>query len=128
MPVDHYAKARAKDIGRREAMRSEETDPLTQQANRILSDSKKPRKKKREPAKMPFGKHKGMTIRDIPLDYLLWLKRNCKLDYKLKTRVQSAIDAKQLKLPLRCKKRAPKQAELPPSSDADTTLPWEDAA
>ena len=26
---------------------------------------------------MPFGKHKGKDIGDVPSDYLLWLARDC---------------------------------------------------
>ena len=27
--------------------------------------------------KMPFGKHKGTDIEDLPTDYLKWLAENC---------------------------------------------------
>ena len=29
---------------------------------------------------MPFGKHKGKEIEDMPSDYLLWLAQNCDND------------------------------------------------
>lgn len=29
-----------------------------------------------EYTKMPFGKHKGVFLRDLPLDYLKWLIKN----------------------------------------------------
>jgi hypothetical protein len=28
--------------------------------------------------KMPFGKHKGKPLKDVPDDYLLWVFDNCK--------------------------------------------------
>lgn len=27
--------------------------------------------------KMPWGKHRGKDIEDVPSDYLLWLAENC---------------------------------------------------
>src|SRR5262245_5291703 len=29
------------------------------------------------PGRMPFGKHKGSHVRDIPTSYLAWLLREC---------------------------------------------------
>lgn len=26
---------------------------------------------------MPFGKHKGEDLADIPVDYLVWIEENC---------------------------------------------------
>lgn len=31
--------------------------------------------------KMPWGKHEGEDIEDIPSDYLVWLAENCEQDY-----------------------------------------------
>lgn len=28
---------------------------------------------------MPFGKHKGKAMADLPIDYLTWLAKNCNM-------------------------------------------------
>ena len=43
---------------------------------------------------MPFGKHKGKTLRDIPLDYLLWLTENIELRYPLEAAVMKEIKSR----------------------------------
>jgi hypothetical protein len=31
--------------------------------------------------RLPWGKHKGEDIEDVPSDYLRWLAENCEQDY-----------------------------------------------
>lgn len=38
----------------------------------------------RIPTRMPFGKHSGMLIKDVPYDYIRWLKKQPDLDPYLK--------------------------------------------
>ena len=38
--------------------------------------------------KMPFGKHKGAQLKDIPRDYLLWVFDNCE---RISERLRKAI-------------------------------------
>ena len=40
---------------------------------------------------MPFGKHKGEELEDIPLDYLEWLVDNVELRDELDQAVNEAI-------------------------------------
>ena len=41
--------------------------------------------------RMPFGKHKGCAIRDIPLSYLQWLWENVELYDPLMSEVSGAL-------------------------------------
>ena len=41
--------------------------------------------------KMPFGKHKGRLLTDIPSSYLRWLLRECDLDPPLRRAVIEAL-------------------------------------
>lgn len=41
---------------------------------------------------MPFGKHKGEFLGDIPLSYLIWVYENTELRGKLKEDVKATID------------------------------------
>lgn len=41
---------------------------------------------------MPFGKHKGTELEDIPLDYLEWLVDNVDLHGELDIGVKEAIE------------------------------------
>ena len=41
--------------------------------------------------KMPFGKHKGCAIRDLPGSYLVWARDNCNLDGDLKASIEFAL-------------------------------------
>jgi hypothetical protein len=41
---------------------------------------------------MPFGKHKGKLISEIPTGYLLWLERECDLDGWLRVAVERELD------------------------------------
>ena len=41
---------------------------------------------------MPFGKHKGELIGDIPTDYLRWLFEKADLDPKLEEWVEGRTD------------------------------------
>jgi len=41
---------------------------------------------------MPFGKHKGKRIEDIPEDYLEWLWEKVDLYGELKTAVENALN------------------------------------
>lgn len=43
---------------------------------------------------MPFGKHKGRYVYDLPIDYLVWLTKNVELKPTLKWAVEEAIDQK----------------------------------
>jgi exodeoxyribonuclease X len=43
----------------------------------------------RIPTRMPFGKHKGMVIKDIPSDYKRWLLRQPETDQYLIKALQS---------------------------------------
>lgn len=62
------------------------------------------------PHRMPFGKHKGMLLIDIPSDYLLWLRRACDLDGWLRAAVENEMDRRT------CGRRATGQAhEAPPA-------------
>jgi len=36
---------------------------------------------------MPFGKHKGRALSDIPEDYLVWVLDNCNLTPRLRTAI-----------------------------------------
>ena len=40
---------------------------------------------------MPFGKHKGRKLADIPSDYLDWLQTNCDLRPRLKMQIAGEI-------------------------------------
>jgi hypothetical protein len=39
-------------------------------------------------ARMPFGKHKGLLLRELPDDYLCWLRDECDLREPLRMRVE----------------------------------------
>lgn len=43
-------------------------------------------------SKMPFGKHKGQSLKSIPSDYLLWLLKNIDLKEPLKSSVIETLD------------------------------------
>jgi hypothetical protein len=43
---------------------------------------------------MPFGKHKGKFLRDIPTNYLEWLFRECNLRHPLLTAVQWELSSR----------------------------------
>lgn len=45
--------------------------------------------------RMPFGKHKGKMLREIPIDYLLWARRDLK-DGSAKTLIQEYLKKKGL--------------------------------
>ncbi|MCQ9616371.1 DUF3820 family protein [Paenalcaligenes niemegkensis] len=45
----------------------------------------------RIPATMPFGKHRGMPIADLPADYKAWLLRQDTLDPHVKLAVQATL-------------------------------------
>jgi hypothetical protein len=40
---------------------------------------------------MPFGKHKGQPLSDVPGDYLVWLLRECKLSSGLRVAVADEL-------------------------------------
>jgi len=39
--------------------------------------------------KMPFGKHKGQMLKEIPIDYLLWVSSNIGLGHSLRSRAKT---------------------------------------
>lgn len=41
---------------------------------------------------MPFGKHKGEKMANVPAPYLLWLKENANLHDNLKNYIESNLD------------------------------------
>ena len=41
--------------------------------------------------KMPFGKHKGKPLVEVPKSYLRWLKENCELREPLATAVDDEL-------------------------------------
>lgn len=45
-----------------------------------------------EDIRMPFGKHKGESLLDIPVSYLEWIYDNIELDGDLEESVSDAID------------------------------------
>jgi len=45
----------------------------------------------RIPSIMPFGKHRGMAISELPPDYKAWLLRQDTLDYYVKLAVQQSL-------------------------------------
>jgi hypothetical protein len=57
-----------------------------------LCDSPAPKPPK--PNTMPFGKHKGKTIKSLPKGYLAWLSANCNLSDDLREAVQCALQGK----------------------------------
>ena len=44
--------------------------------------------------KMPFGKHRGTSIKDIPADYLQWLHKTVELREPLRGAVKAALSWK----------------------------------
>ena len=49
---------------------------------------------------MPFGKHKGTAINEIPTRYLRWLLRNTDISGDLKQAVEYTISGKPIPLSL----------------------------
>jgi len=45
---------------------------------------------------MPFGRHKGEEVADLPRRYLLWLKRTVKLYGDLQEEVEAILSGKSL--------------------------------
>jgi hypothetical protein len=45
---------------------------------------------------MPFGKHKGLSVYELPDNYLLWLQNNIELREPLKTHVVNEVEARGL--------------------------------
>ena len=41
--------------------------------------------------RMPFGKHKGELLEDIPTDYLNWLMENCTLRQDLEMEIENQL-------------------------------------
>jgi hypothetical protein len=48
-----------------------------------------------QPVSLPFGRHRGWPLGEVPTDYLLWLLRTCKLS----TGLQAAVRAELLSRP-----------------------------
>jgi hypothetical protein len=46
--------------------------------------------------KMPFGKHKGVPVHQLPRHYLLWLHDNCDLRGQLRDEVDFALGRKSM--------------------------------
>jgi uncharacterized protein (DUF3820 family) len=49
--------------------------------------------------KMPFGKHKGQHLEDIPKKYLRWVRKNLDLDSRLGSAIDCAILGKPIPEP-----------------------------
>jgi uncharacterized protein (DUF3820 family) len=45
--------------------------------------------------KMPFGKHRGEEVEDLPSDYLTWCLENIKGNEQLIAEMQSQLDARE---------------------------------
>ena len=48
--------------------------------------------KELDDARMPFGKHSGKRIKELPREYLEWLKENCELKGIVKFAVARIFD------------------------------------
>jgi hypothetical protein len=59
--------------------------------------------------KMPFGKYKGSSLKDIPADYLLWLRKNVELRGPLAVAVKDALNWRHIPIPA-----APQASQSPP--------------
>ena len=46
--------------------------------------------------KMPFGKHKGMPVHQLPKGYLLWLHDNCDLRGRLRDEIDFTLGGKRM--------------------------------
>jgi len=46
--------------------------------------------------KMPFGKHKGMELEELPRPYLVWLRKNVQLFGQLQAEVEAILDGTSL--------------------------------
>ncbi len=44
---------------------------------------------------MPFGRHRGQPLEEIPLDYLRWLHDSCDLREPLRSGVEVELDARE---------------------------------
>jgi len=44
--------------------------------------------------RQPWGKHAGKLLMDMPLDYLLWMKKECDLEPNLKKSVEKVLKAR----------------------------------
>jgi hypothetical protein len=53
---------------------------------------------------MPFGKHKGALISNVPLSYLVWVIESCNPDQWLRVEILNSV-ADRLKLPKRRKQQ-----------------------
>jgi uncharacterized protein (DUF3820 family) len=42
--------------------------------------------------KMPFGKHKGKPLREVPKDYLRWLQAECKLSASMREAIEQVLN------------------------------------
>jgi hypothetical protein len=42
--------------------------------------------------RMPFGKHRGKRLCDVPLSYLVWVANTCNLDYLLRRVVEQEVE------------------------------------
>jgi uncharacterized protein (DUF3820 family) len=51
------------------------------------------------PTVLPFGKHKGQPLADVPGDYLAWLTRTCKLSSGLRSAVAQELARRGLRVP-----------------------------
>jgi len=47
---------------------------------------------------MPFGKHKGEQLGNVPDDYLIWLYNNHKLDKRLSKYIEESFPKEKLKI------------------------------
>jgi hypothetical protein len=49
--------------------------------------------------RLPFGKHAGKPVRDVPTDYLSWLLRECKLSSGLRSAVAAELSSRGVAVP-----------------------------
>ena len=45
--------------------------------------------------RMPFGKHKGEDLTDVPLDYLKWAEENLQIDILLRREINHEIERRE---------------------------------
>jgi hypothetical protein len=49
---------------------------------------------------MPFGKHKGRRLDEVPRGYLRWMLANCDLSHDLKADIEAVVKGEPLPLSL----------------------------
>ena len=49
-------------------------------------------KKLTDSSPMPYGKHRGLKMEDVPADYLLWLYKNDKTNEEVREYIEENLD------------------------------------